>query len=395
MTQLRKALLGYDMKQVNQHLRKFALLSENELTELEQLIVKTQKELTLLGHESTPPSENSEQPAVIEETAAGLVEELEQDLVEEIEVIEVIEEIEIAEVLEEVKVEEVNVIEEVEEEVEEEVMVLEEEVEVEATVEPVAETIELEETVQLEETIEVLNEVEFHEDETVVEDSQQQSIAYVVQEKKERNRMGRLLIFRRKLDASNKQEEEQHESPEEIESSSYWESIDHYLATPVISEEILTVQTVVASSLSQAQQVVSNSAVGLPSYFDYNLSEAQTQVHVDSSHLTERRVRTQTSSMNTSKKTQQATYVETDKRAEPSTSVQSQGSKEISKEVRHLRYKYVVGKYAGEDLVNNQGRLIVGKNNPITEEVVDAAEREGLLALLIVHMTIPGLGDDI
>jgi hypothetical protein len=393
MTLLRKALLGYDMKQVNQHLRRFVLLSENELTELEQLIVKTQKELTLLGHESTPPSENSEQPAVIEETAAGLVEELEQDLVEEIEVIEVIEEIEKAEVLEEVKVEEVNVIEEVEEEVM--VLEVEVEVEVEATVEPVAETIELEETVQLEETIEVLNEVEFHEDETVVEDSQQQSIAHVVQEKKERNRMGRLLIFRRKLDASNKQEEEQHESPEEIESSSYWESIDHYLATPVISEEILTVQTVVANSLSQAQQVVSNSAVGLPSYFDYNLSEAQTPVHVDSSHLTERRVRTQTSSMNTSKKTQQATYVETDKRAEPSTSVQSQGSKEISKEVRHLRYKYVVGKYAGEDLVNNQGRLIVGKNNPITEEVVDAAEREGLLALLIVHMTIPGLGDDI
>lgn len=120
---------------------------------------------------------------------------------------------------------------------------------------------------------------------------------------------------------------------------------------------------------------------------------------MDSLQPIERRVRnnTQAATPIAAKKSRDVTNVETNKLPDKTlvASLQSQGSKEISREVRQLRYKYIVGKWAGEDLVSNQGELIVGKNSLITEDVVDTADREGKLALLIVHMMIPGLGEDI
>ncbi|MEX2416682.1 MAG: hypothetical protein WD424_11095 [Paenibacillaceae bacterium] len=215
---------------------------------------------------------------------------------------------------------------------------------------------------------------------------------------RESNRMGRLLMFQRKIDAPIDQDEPQTTS-DQLDSFGYWDSIEQYLVTPVISEVLLNTQAVLSNALLQPQDVVSNSAVGLPRYFDYNLPEAQTQLNIDSSQPIERRIRsnTQAATSITSKKSRDNTNLETNKLAEKIvvTSIQSQSSKEITREVRQLRYKYIVGKWAGEDLVNNQGKLIVGKNNPITEEIVDIADREGKLALLIIGMIIPGIGEDI
>ena len=72
----------------------------------------------------------------------------------------------------------------------------------------------------------------------------------------------------------------------------------------------------------------------------------------------------------------------------------TKGSNEISKEMKQLRYKYIVGKWTGMDLSAKSGKLIAAKHTPITKAIVDEADKEGLLALLIVHMTTPGLEEE-
>jgi|GEM_PF-4828847 len=71
------------------------------------------------------------------------------------------------------------------------------------------------------------------------------------------------------------------------------------------------------------------------------------------------------------------------------------GSAAVSEEIRQLRRRYILGKLAGEDLADRSGRILIAKGQPITEAVMDAADREGKLAELIVNMVIPGLGDGI
>ncbi|MEX1029632.1 MAG: hypothetical protein WDZ91_06250 [Paenibacillaceae bacterium] len=311
MTPFRKVMMGYDVKQVNQYLRKLKFHRELEIAELEQTIVTARKKLALLSRESIPPQNIDSDLNPIVEIAVGLVEEVE--LLEEVE--------EIAEG---------------------------------AMVQP-------------------------------------------IQLQLEPNRMGRLLMFRRKMDLTIEQDEQQ---SDQISNQGYWESIDHYLVTPAISESFIHSQSVVINSQSQSQHTVTNSAVGLPRYFDYDLSETKTQVYMETTQPIERRVRsiTQGTPPNSTKiKSRETSNVVTNQSIDKPaiTTVQSQGSNEITREVRQLRYKYIVGKWAGEDLLNNQGEVIIRKNNPITEEVVDTAHLEGKLALLIVQMMIPGLGEDI
>jgi hypothetical protein len=64
-----------------------------------------------------------------------------------------------------------------------------------------------------------------------------------------------------------------------------------------------------------------------------------------------------------------------------------------SPELDALKRHYIVGKVAGEDLYDRQGRVIVSKQSVITEQILQAAEREGMLVELIVNMIIPGLED--
>jgi|GEM_PF-4695294 len=63
----------------------------------------------------------------------------------------------------------------------------------------------------------------------------------------------------------------------------------------------------------------------------------------------------------------------------------------VSREIKAVRHKYVVGKLAGEDLLDNEGSLLIGKGQLITPSIVEKAEKEGKLAELIINMVIPGL----
>ena len=62
----------------------------------------------------------------------------------------------------------------------------------------------------------------------------------------------------------------------------------------------------------------------------------------------------------------------------------------LSAEIMSIRNRYIVGKIAGEDLHDADGRLIVAKSGLITAEIVDLAEKAGRLPDLIVNMKIPG-----
>ncbi len=74
-------------------------------------------------------------------------------------------------------------------------------------------------------------------------------------------------------------------------------------------------------------------------------------------------------------------------------SIESKGSPAITNQVHLLKKKYIVGKLAGSDLKDSGGKMIISKNEVITEQVMNQAEEEGKLAELIVNMVIPGLGD--
>lgn len=63
----------------------------------------------------------------------------------------------------------------------------------------------------------------------------------------------------------------------------------------------------------------------------------------------------------------------------------------MTEEINTIRYKYIVGKIAGENLLGSDGKLIIAKNSVITAEIVDSAEKQGKLPELIVNMNMPGL----
>jgi hypothetical protein len=60
----------------------------------------------------------------------------------------------------------------------------------------------------------------------------------------------------------------------------------------------------------------------------------------------------------------------------------------ITEDAKYIRQKYIVGKYAGEDLYDRNGKLIISRRSQITPQVVDYADREGKLPELIVHMIL-------
>lgn len=68
-----------------------------------------------------------------------------------------------------------------------------------------------------------------------------------------------------------------------------------------------------------------------------------------------------------------------------------QASPAVAKKIDTVRHKYIVGKLAGEDLLDKNGQIIINKNGLIMPEVVELAEKEGKLPELIIHMIIPGL----
>jgi hypothetical protein len=83
----------------------------------------------------------------------------------------------------------------------------------------------------------------------------------------------------------------------------------------------------------------------------------------------------------------------TESKPNAETGGQAKESPALSEEIHAIRNRYIVGKLAGEALYNQQGMLIIAKNETITAEIVDRANREGKLPDLIVNMIIPNLND--
>lgn len=67
------------------------------------------------------------------------------------------------------------------------------------------------------------------------------------------------------------------------------------------------------------------------------------------------------------------------------------GSPAISAEINNIRFKYIAGKIAGQDLYDSSGKLIIAKGKVITSEIVATVETEGKLPELIVNMVLPGM----
>jgi len=65
--------------------------------------------------------------------------------------------------------------------------------------------------------------------------------------------------------------------------------------------------------------------------------------------------------------------------------------KEMDEDARYIRQKYIVGKIAGQDLFDRNGKLIVGRSSKITSQTVEYADKEGKLPELIINMILPGL----
>lgn len=63
------------------------------------------------------------------------------------------------------------------------------------------------------------------------------------------------------------------------------------------------------------------------------------------------------------------------------------------RQIDQIKYRYVVGKRSGKDILSSTGDIIIGKYQVITEQAIDLAEREGKLVELIVNMVIEGYGD--
>lgn len=62
---------------------------------------------------------------------------------------------------------------------------------------------------------------------------------------------------------------------------------------------------------------------------------------------------------------------------------------EMEMEIKSIKNNYLVGKIVGEDLFDNNGQKIANKNEPITDEIIERAEKSGKLVDLILNMNIP------
>ncbi|RNC62980.1 MAG: hypothetical protein AWM53_01703 [Candidatus Dichloromethanomonas elyunquensis] len=62
-------------------------------------------------------------------------------------------------------------------------------------------------------------------------------------------------------------------------------------------------------------------------------------------------------------------------------------------EIDLIRYKYILGKIAGEDLKDNSGAMIIKKGETITSEIVERAQRGNKLSDLIINMVVQGMDE--
>jgi hypothetical protein len=142
----------------------------------------------------------------------------------------------------------------------------------------------------------------------------------------------------------------------EYASSAFWGNIQQYVAGEVVAE---TVETFAAPQMPiEERPVVSEPAAQAPSSELKLVGKPKSQ--------------------------------EAEATPAPMMAEESKGSEAVSAEINSIRNRYIVGKIAGEDLLDHQGRLVIAKGATISAEVVDIAEREGKLPDLIVNMQMPG-----
>lgn len=67
---------------------------------------------------------------------------------------------------------------------------------------------------------------------------------------------------------------------------------------------------------------------------------------------------------------------------------------DVQREAELFKLRYMLGKLAGRDLYDREGRPIIRKGEPITEEKIHKADVAGKLADLIIHMKLPGMEED-
>lgn len=69
-------------------------------------------------------------------------------------------------------------------------------------------------------------------------------------------------------------------------------------------------------------------------------------------------------------------------------SIETEKGEIIFSEENTSKYAFIVGKFAGENIFDESGKLIIAKDEVITEEVVENAEAEGKLINLIIDMKL-------
>lgn len=65
----------------------------------------------------------------------------------------------------------------------------------------------------------------------------------------------------------------------------------------------------------------------------------------------------------------------------------------LKSKIEDTRYKYMIGKIAGEELVDNFGEVIIQQGEVINLEHIEKAKEEGRLSELIINMIVPGMDE--
>jgi len=97
---------------------------------------------------------------------------------------------------------------------------------------------------------------------------------------------------------------------------------------------------------------------------------------------------------NSSEKSRQNVVSSPPPRSTVNTNTRSAGSIRLDiDEVEQMKIRYIEGHRAGRDLLDNNGHIILYKNDIISREMIEKANQTGKLVELIVHMVLDDLGE--
>ena len=73
--------------------------------------------------------------------------------------------------------------------------------------------------------------------------------------------------------------------------------------------------------------------------------------------------------------------------------VDTKENKTLENRIKNIRFKYLVGKIVGEDLMDSKGIIIASKNSVITKNMINIVDKQGKLAELILNMIFPEVSE--